>query len=305
MKYNQYNKILIAISGGQDSIFLINIINYLINKYSIIIQTEYIYIDHQWKYDSKIQLMHLINYILLTNQKLFIYQINSHILKENIAREFRYNIIIQHAKHKNSHIIMTAHSQTDKIETFFINLIRGTSIDGATSLRINRHMKQYIRLIRPILNLSRSYIKFNCMNFCLPVWSDSSNYSMNIYRNRIRNELIPYIANYFNHSINKQINKFLNYCLIDNEYIKQNTLKLYMHSCHYKYIALNYNQIKSQHSALQNRIFQLFFMHHCSILLDHTIIIKIQKILKHNKPGKIIQFDRITIALKSSWIYIT
>ena len=163
LKHTDCSKILIAISGGQDSIFLINIINYIIKKNCINVQKEYIYIDHQWKNDSKIQTMHLINYIYSKKQKLFIYQIKNQISKEHIARSLRYNILIQHSHNRGCRIIMTAHNLNDTLETFLINIIRGTSLDGCTSLKIQRYVTTNIKLIRPILNIHSTYIKFHCL----------------------------------------------------------------------------------------------------------------------------------------------
>lgn len=61
-KYN-LNSLLIAISGGQDSICLIKLLEQFNKQKHFIKKIEYLYIDHQWKKDSKIQAEHLINYM--------------------------------------------------------------------------------------------------------------------------------------------------------------------------------------------------------------------------------------------------
>ena len=108
-----------------------------------------------------------------------------------------------------------------------MNLIRGTSTHGATSLIKHQKTFMNIHFLRPLIQINRHYIYFICKKLCLPIWSDSSNLNLNIYRNRIRYELIPYLKNFFNIQIEKNIEKFLNICYEDNEYIKQNVLKLY------------------------------------------------------------------------------
>nr|YP_009295838.1 tRNA(Ile)-lysidine synthase [Schimmelmannia schousboei]AOM64773.1 tRNA(Ile)-lysidine synthase [Schimmelmannia schousboei] len=259
---NTLNMVLIAISGGQDSMCLIQLMEDFKKNYQNIysINIEYIYIDHQWKKDSKSQIQHLINFIKNKQSSISIYQIKYITASELTARYLRYKTLINHAlKHKHM-TILTAHSQTDKIETFFQQLMRGTSIDGATSLSNCRNIHKQLKIFRPLIDINRVDINWFCRKFYLPIWSDITNYDNNINRNRLRNEFIPYLRKYFMQNLEHQINTFLETCNIDNEYIKQNTIKLYLISRHKNNIALNYSLIKKQHIAIQARALQLFFL---------------------------------------------
>nr|QCI06990.1 tRNA Ile-lysidine synthetase [Haraldiophyllum bonnemaisonii] len=305
LKIDKLKSILIAISGGQDSIYLIKLIEVLMtfsrfNKNKI----EYIYIDHQWKIDSEKQIEHLINYLKIFKITINIYQIKNIILSENISRINRYHTIINHAKKFKYNIIITAHSNTDKLETFFINLIRGTSIEGASSLTFHRKLNNKLHIIRPLIHYNRIYINWYCRKFFLPIWSDNSNNNYLIQRNRIRYELIPYLKKYFHPNIEKNLRFFLRNSFYDNEYIKKNIINLYINLCHKKYIALNYLSLKNQTLNIQIRILQLFFYHNFCLLLEPNYIIKLIKFINIKYSNKIIDWRYFQIKKESKWIYI-
>nr|WCH58109.1 lysidine synthase [Cystoclonium purpureum f. stellatum] len=253
------NAILIAISGGQDSLCLIKLVEDFNKRYNLILKITYIYIDHQWKKDSQKQINHLTNIIKTTNQNIIIYQIKNIFKSEIKARQTRYQILLKHAlKYKYSSII-TAHTKTDKAETFIQQIIRGTSLNGITSFNEQRKLHKNLYMQRPLLDFTRYEINWFCRKFKLPIWSDITNYEYKIPRNRLRNELIPYINRYFTTNIEAKINNFLNISNLENEYIKQNAIKLYLQSRHEINIALNYKLIHKQHIALQKRTLQIFF----------------------------------------------
>nr|YP_010902425.1 lysidine synthase [Hypnea nidifica]WCH54280.1 lysidine synthase [Hypnea nidifica] len=259
LKY-RLQAILIAISGGQDSICLIQLIENFQKKYNQILKITYIYIDHQWTQNNQQQIKHLINIIKKTTKQFIIYQINQSVHSELQAREIRYKILIQHSIKYKYKYIMTAHTQTDKIETFLQHIIRGTSLNGLTSFNEYRKFNNKIYLYRPLLEFRRTEIKWLCRKLHLPIWSDITNYNYTINRNRLRHELIPYIHKYFNNNIDKKINDFLISSKMENEYITQNAIKLYLYSRHRTSIALNYKLIYRQHIALQIRTLQIFFL---------------------------------------------
>nr|YP_010155896.1 tRNA-Ile-lysidine synthetase [Cumathamnion serrulatum]QQY85279.1 tRNA-Ile-lysidine synthetase [Cumathamnion serrulatum] len=302
IKKYRINSILIAISGGQDSICLLNLIEHLEKENIFIKKIAYIYVDHQWKIDSEKQIEHIINYLKYKKKKIYIYQIKEAALSENISRIHRYHIIIHHAIQYKFKAIITAHTKTDKIETFLQNLIRRTSIEGATGLNLHRRLCKNINIFRPLISISRIEINFFCRQYYLPVWSDITNYNYHIQRNRIRNELIPYLKKYINQKAEHNITHFLKTCYYDHEYIKQKVIKLYINNKDKNCIALNYQLIKQKHISIQTRIIQLFIYHNFYLLINHNSLIKI--INKMNQKDKnmqsIVRWKHITIYIKKN-----
>nr|QCI05143.1 tRNA Ile-lysidine synthetase [Centroceras clavulatum] len=301
------NSILICISSGQDSISLIQIIETIKKTLKSAIRIEYLYIDHQWKQNSSLQIKHIINYLKYHKSPLYIYQIYKACYSETNARKIRHEIIINHAHKKGITMIITGHNLTDKIETFFQNLIKGTSINGATSLSEYRYINKKLIIFRPLINFTRNEIEWFCRYFYLPIWSDQTNYYYKIKRNRLRNELIPYLKNYFSIYTEININSFLQISNIDNEYLKQNTIKLYLKICHKKMIAINYKILQIQHIAIQARILQLFFFYHFSKFLKKELVQKLIIILNSRRTtisSCIYLWNRKNIYLKNEWLYI-
>lgn len=298
---------LIAISGGQDSMCLVKLIENFNRKKKYFKKIEFIYIDHQWRSDCKYHIKHLINYLNKRNCRISIYQINSHQLSELIARKTRYHIITSHALNNQQQIILTGHSQTDQIETFFLNLVRGMGMEGVSSLNFSRKLTKNTTLLRPLIRFTRSDMLWLCRKFCLPIWSDKTNYKYTNYRNRIRNELLPYLDQYFGLQARANINHFLNLASIDNEYIKQSSIKLYLMSRHKNYLAMDYWMIKNQHQALRARVLQIFFYHHFNSCLEKRTLNQITKHIcrqSYKDKKKIIFWQSLTINIEKNWIYI-
>ncbi len=102
------------------------------------------------------------------------------------ARNLRYRWFEQIRKKHGYNFISTAHNQDDVIETFFINLSRGTGIRGLTGIPVRSE-----KVIRPLLFASRESIVDYATEHHIRYREDSSNASDKYLRNRIRHQLIP------------------------------------------------------------------------------------------------------------------
>jgi tRNA(Ile)-lysidine synthase len=102
------------------------------------------------------------------------------------ARELRYNWFYEQLETQNFDYILTAHHADDNLETFLINLSRGTGLDGLTGIPA-----QNDKIIRPLLPFSRQEIEEYAKEINLQWREDSSNASDKYLRNKIRHNLIP------------------------------------------------------------------------------------------------------------------
>nr|YP_009243913.1 tRNA(Ile)-lysidine synthase [Sporolithon durum]AMK96155.1 tRNA(Ile)-lysidine synthase [Sporolithon durum] len=299
---NNKEKLLIAISGGQDSLCLIKLLQDCFknrnNKF------EAIYIDYQWQKKSIKHTKQIINFAKQIEIKLSIYEIKSLIFSEKKARLLRYQMLINHAlKYKFSKILL-GHTKNDKIETFLQQLIRGTSIDGATGLVSKRKISKQLWIIRPMLHFSREETEWFCRKLHLPVWSDTTNYNYLIPRNRFRHELIPYLKQCINHNTMNSLYSFIELSETDNEYIKENTIRLYLKIKHKKLVGLNINLLQQEHLSLQQRSLQLFFQYHFNLCIKQQMISKIIKMINYNsKISNIFHTNNLVIQLKNHWLY--
>ncbi|MFI3278676.1 MAG: tRNA lysidine(34) synthetase TilS [Rikenellaceae bacterium] len=107
---------------------------------------------------------------------------------EMAARRLRYEWFYELCDQHEYNVIAVAHHIDDSIETFFINLMRGTGLRGLTG--INTHIG---KVIRPLMFASRKDILEYAVSHKLPFREDSSNRSTKYLRNKIRLGLVPRI----------------------------------------------------------------------------------------------------------------
>lgn len=107
---------------------------------------------------------------------------------QEAARELRYNWFSTHLQQPNA-VLLTAHHFDDSIETFFINLMRGTALKGLTGIASNEN-----KIVRPLLHFTSTDIKNYITTHTITYREDSSNSENKYLRNKLRNQIIPLLA---------------------------------------------------------------------------------------------------------------
>ena len=189
--------LLLAVSGGQDSMALLKLITDLKKLHNW--RIEIWHGDHQWhskstKIEEELKLWCLNKEISFNSNKAN----KEEITNEEKARNWRYETLIKKAKLLTSKDvsfpckrILTGHTATDRAETMIMNLARGSDLVGLSSLKEQRFLEDNLELTRPLLIFNRNETLEICKEFDLPIWIDPSNENMNLTRNRIRNEILP------------------------------------------------------------------------------------------------------------------
>lgn len=198
------DRLLIAVSGGQDSLSLLKLLLDLQPKWQWHLAVAHC--DHNWSTDAGIadcvadvaQAWHLPFYLKKAENLAE---------TEAAARQWRYEALIDLARTHNFPIIVTGHTQSDRAETLLYNLIRGAGSDGLQALTWRRQLTPQIELIRPLLAVSRSETADFAAQFNLPVWEDVVNTKLKYARNRLRLEVIPYLQQHFNPQVESNLAK--------------------------------------------------------------------------------------------------
>ena len=189
---NSSDKYVIAISGGVDSAVLTHIF------YVLKLNFRTVFVNHNQKGSEELkQSAQALSDILNLNHKCIETDIEID-SSETLMREARYEALNNDIDEKE--ILVTAHHRDDKIETFFINLLRGTRLKGLTSIALKSN-----NIIRPMINISKSQIMKYAKENDIYFRNDVSNFDNSILRNWIRNELIPEVENRFPGNLNNKI----------------------------------------------------------------------------------------------------
>jgi tRNA(Ile)-lysidine synthase len=184
----QGKKLLLAVSGGLDSMVLVHLFQQL--NYEIVLM----HCNFQLRGLESFEDQKFIQEYSNTNAIPFVFtQFDTEAFAADFkvstqvaARELRYSWFYEQLAILKGDFILTAHHADDNLETFLINLSRGTGLEGLTGIPAQNE-----KVIRPLLSFSRQEIEEYASVNKLKWREDSSNASDKYLRNKIRHHLVP------------------------------------------------------------------------------------------------------------------
>ncbi|MFM8296603.1 MAG: tRNA lysidine(34) synthetase TilS [Microcystaceae cyanobacterium] len=247
--------ILMAVSGGQDSVCLGQILLDLRKKWHW--QLAIAHCDHGWPTDAGIA-----DHVraLAHHWQLPYWQKTAVNLPETeeAAREWRYQALIEIAQEQHYAYIVTGHTQSDRAETFLYNLIRGAGTQGLTALTWQRFLTPTIQLVRPLLNLSRQTTGNFCHQYSLPIWEDVVNEKLTYARNRLRHRVFPYLTDHFNPHTEQHLAQTAEILQAENAYLTEITAQALTNSLGPHPHQLSLSALQTLPLALQRRVIRQF-----------------------------------------------
>jgi tRNA(Ile)-lysidine synthase len=125
---------------------------------------------------------------------------------EAVARRVRYDFLARIARETGATWVATAHTRDDQAETVLHRLIRGSGLRGLRGIAESRELVAGVRLVRPMLTLSRQDVIAYLREIDQPWREDATNRDTRFTRNRIRHELLPVLRT-FNPAINEVLSR--------------------------------------------------------------------------------------------------
>lgn len=213
--------IVVGVSGGPDSICLLNVLKNLQNELKINIVVAHI--NHMIRKEADSETEFVQDFCKQRDIKCFVKKADvlqiakeKKLGTEEVGRKIRYYFFEEVKNLVGGNKIATAHNANDNAETVLMNFLRGSGSTGLKGIEPIRDNK----LIRPIIECTRQEIEQYCNEKDLNPKYDKTNQE-NIYtRNKIRNMLIPYIQENFNPNIIETINRMSNLIATDEMYFK-------------------------------------------------------------------------------------
>lgn len=233
------DKILVCVSGGPDSVVLLNILNKLKKEKNLKLYVAHF--NHKLRGIESFRDAEFVRSLASQYNNKFFYK-EKNIKKlikikdfgpEKTAREERYRFFVKQALKNKISKIFLAHNRDDNVETILFRFIKGAGADGLTGIprirQINygnfglkeKKLKQKkIFIVRPLLKISREeileYIKINNLKFRV----DKTNKENIFVRNKIRNKLIPFIEKNFNPGFKNTVANISDILTIDNDFME-------------------------------------------------------------------------------------
>jgi len=227
------DKILVALSGGADSIFLLHFLLKFKKRFKIDVTA--LHLNHKLRGRSATADEKFCTEFCAKNQTKLIrvskdvksFAKRMKLSIEEAGRELRYHELNKAVKKIGYSKIATAHNSSDNVETILLNFTKGSGLNGLAGIPVNRK-----NIIRPILCLSsdeiRTYLKQNKISYRV----DESNRNSDFERNFLRNEIIPKLKQRLNPRLEEKINNIAKIVsdinsYLDNEIesLKKNVLK--------------------------------------------------------------------------------
>jgi tRNA(Ile)-lysidine synthase len=234
--FSKGDSIVVALSGGPDSICMLHILKELEEEYCLKLYAAHVNhclrgaeSDEDEEYSrSFCKALNIPFYS--TRVDIQKYSKEKGISCEMAGRELRYIFFNKIKNELKAQRIALAHNANDQAETVLMRLIRGSGIEGLRGIRAVRD-ELYIR---PILILTRDEVEAYCEEKQLNARIDRTNLE-NIYnRNKIRLELIPYIQNNFNSDIIQTLNRFALLVDKDNDFLEGYAEEKFRLYCRFK-----------------------------------------------------------------------
>ncbi|MBV9388739.1 MAG: tRNA lysidine(34) synthetase TilS [Chroococcidiopsidaceae cyanobacterium CP_BM_ER_R8_30] len=214
----RHERLLVAVSGGQDSLCLTKLLIDLQPKWGW--QLGIAHCDHRWRPDSEANAKHVEQ--LAHNWELPFYcdVAKQPLPSEAAARQWRYQALSVIAQANDYQYIVTGHTASDRAETLIYNLIRGSGADGLQALTWRRLLDSRLVLVRPLLEVTRTQTAQFCRDWQMLVWEDVTNQDLKYARNRIRQELLPYLQTHFNPQVESALAQTAELLQAEVEYLE-------------------------------------------------------------------------------------
>lgn len=187
------SRLLIAVSGGPDSVALLRALMALRpdNQSRLFLA----HFDHAVRAEESRRDR---NFCLQLSQQMGVAPVigkqmaTPPVHSEASLRELRYQFLQQAARACRADFVLTGHTADDQAETVLLNLLRGGGLAGLSGIPFQRPLGE-LQLVRPLLGCSRSAVLSYLKSIDQPWCLDSSNLSRRYSRNRLRRRLLPWL----------------------------------------------------------------------------------------------------------------
>lgn len=287
---NNGDKIVVAVSGGPDSMCLLDTLNKLQKELSFSICVAHV--NHGIRKESDDEKVYVENYC---NK----YDIPFHYLKvdvpklskenkmseETYGRKVRYDFFEEVRKEENAQAIAVAHNLNDNVETVLLNELRGCGLKGLTGMDF-----KFGYIIRPLLTVEKKDIILYNNELELNPCIDKTNSEEIYLRNKIRLSLIPYLQE-LNPNFVENISRMRKILKEDNDFIEQyvdSVFSTVIVEEKNDSIIFNYKDLMQEHESVQKRVVRKVIEKKISNLdgIESIHVLDILKLLNNNIKGK-------------------
>ena len=260
------DKVLVALSGGADSVFLLYVLHMLSKEYGFTLGA--CHVEHGIRGDASVEDMRFV--INLCDKlgiqcfaKSFDVPALSKVEKmslEAAGRKVRYEYFHQVMEENGFSLLATAHHKDDKTETVLMNILRGCGLKGFKGIEYKLGST-----IRPLLDISKDEILQYCNEFDISYCIDETNNDTVYTRNKVRHILLPELRKY-NPSLDDSLLRQSIVFADEDDYLNSRALEA-LEFCK-SVRGIDIKKLLSLHSAIQRRVMLLYLASYKGSSLD-------------------------------------
>jgi len=301
------NKVVVAVSGGPDSVVLLYLLLQFKDLYNLEIHVAHL--NHGIRKEADAETEFVDKLCRKWDVPLTIKKADVLALKEKekgsleeVARSVRYAFLFELTADLGYDKIALGHNANDLCESVLFNLLRGSGIRGLRGIPL-----QNGRIIRPLLKIYRWEIEAYCQEHNLEYCVDSSNVDKKFRRNKIRYELLPYLEKEYNPKIKEALGHLAFSAAREDSFLEEETKKAYERCLELETadkIILNAAKLKAEPEALIYRVISFCYRYLTSSFynLDYISSEKTVKLLKNY--GKITLPQKISAEVKAGYLVL-
>lgn len=222
---NKDDIVVVACSGGPDSMCLLSLVNELKNELNLKIIVAHV--NHKLRIESEEEKEMVENYSKENNLIFELLEINKYTnnkFSEDDARKRRYDFFNKLIKKYNANVLLTAHHGDDLIETIQMRLTRGSNLSGYIGIKMINENNNY-KILRPLLSTTKENILNYLNDKNIPYRIDKTNEELKHTRNKYRHYILPFLKKE-NKKVHEKYLKFskelIEYDNFVNTYIRNN-----------------------------------------------------------------------------------
>lgn len=305
--WQEGEKIIVGVSGGPDSVCLLDILVKLAKKRNFKILIAHVNYGLRGEDSDKDEFFvrelakkHSLKIEILNVKKKGVKKIS-----ESNLRNIRYDFFEKIRRENNFDLIAVAHNQDDQAETVLMRIIRGSGLMGLASMKPKNN-----KIIRPLLGVSReeimTYLKAQKIKFRL----DKTNHENKFFRNKIRNNLIPLLEREYNPILKETLSSGASTIREEYDFLFQFAEKVFKKidfDVDKKNYSFEVKKFNKNHPALQKQVLRRIILELKGNILniDNNNLEEIIKIIKSdkNKSQKLL-FKGLKVERKGDIIYI-
>lgn len=216
--------LLVAVSGGLDSVVLLHLLHDLSVRQRIALQVAHL--DHQIRPESSADADFVRQFCTELGVPCVVGAVavpelaaQQRLSLEMAGRQARREFLLRQADHVGARLIVLAHHRDDQAETFMLRLLRGSGVSGLAAMQVRRD-----RWWRPLLECSREQILDYALQYQLEWVEDASNVDPTFLRNRLRHQLLPEMRE-VNPQIDGRLTELCRQLQVDETYWQQQVAK--------------------------------------------------------------------------------